>query len=228
MSRGVFITGTDTGSGKTEVAVALLQGLGRSGLRAVGYKPVASGAACIDGILQNDDALALQRASAPGVSYADINPYCFSPAIAPHLAARDAGVDIDSSRIVAHYRHLAASVDWVVVEGAGGWRVPLSSDGWDMSSLALTLGVPVILVVGLRLGCINHALLSEQSILESGAPLLGWIGSAVDPSMQRMDDNIETLRQLLGRPCLGILPNDRSDGAIDAISRRVQDAMNGR
>jgi dethiobiotin synthetase len=223
VSRGVFITGTDTGSGKTEVAVALLQGLARAGQRAVGFKPVASGAASIDGNLRNDDALALQRAGAPDVPYADINPYCFAPAIAPHLAAREAGITIEASRIDVHYQRLAADADWVVVEGAGGWRVPLS-DTLDMRGLALALNLPVILVVGLRLGCINHALLSEQSIVESGATLLGWIGSTVDPAMERIDDNIRTLSSALLVPCLGIWPRDRSVSVADMMTSNVQRA----
>lgn len=224
MSCGVFITGTDTGSGKTEVAVALLQGLGRAGKRAVGFKPVASGAGWVDGKLQNDDALALQRAGAPGVACADINPYCFAPAIAPHLAARDAGIAIDFVHLADRYRRLAADADCVVVEGAGGWRVPLA-DARDMRALALELGLPVILVVGLRLGCINLALLSEQSILDSGAPLLGWIGSTVDPAMERLNDNVQTLHRALRCPCLGILQGDRSLVAADAISASVLDAV---
>jgi dethiobiotin synthetase len=223
VSQGVFITGTDTGSGKTEVAVALLQGLTRAGQRAVGFKPVASGAGSIDGNLRNDDALALQQAGAPGVPYADINPYCFAPAIAPHLAARDAGVTIDAGRIAGGYRRLAAGADWVVVEGAGGWRVPLS-DALDMRGLALALNLPVILVVGLRLGCINHALLSEQSIVESGSILIGWIGSAVDPAMERMGDNIQTLSQALRVPCLGVWHRDRDAAVADRLASNVQQA----
>jgi len=227
VSCGVFITGTDTGSGKTEVAVALLQGLVRAGRRAVGFKPVASGASLVDGKLQNDDALALMRAGVPGVAYADINPYCFAPAIAPHLAARDAGIAIDFPRLAATYRCLAADADFVVVEGAGGWLVPLAEAN-DMRALALALELPVLLVVGLRLGCINHARLSEQSILDSGAPLLGWIGSTVDPAMERLNDNVQTLRQALRCPCLGILPGDRSASAAGAISANVLDAVNAR
>jgi dethiobiotin synthetase len=218
MSRSVFVTGTDTGAGKTAVACALLRGLHQLGHAAIGFKPVASGATWRDGKLLNDDALALIAASATDLGYAEINPYCFAPAIAPHLAAREAGVAIDPARLRAQHRALAARFDWVIVEGAGGWRVPLT-DTLDMQGLAQVLGVPVVLVVGLRLGCINHALLTEQAVTASGMALAGWIGSMVDPDMSRRDENIDTLRRVLTVPCLGVL--DRSgDAAVDEALAR--------
>jgi dethiobiotin synthetase len=220
MTRGLFVTGTDTGCGKTEVTVALLQGLRARRRSAVGFKPVASGARLVDGKLRNDDALALWRAGEPGVSYDDINPYCFAPAIAPHLAAREQGVEFDMSYIRSCYQRLAGRADWVLVEGAGGWRVPLGELG-DMQSLAIGLGQPVLLVVGLRLGCINHALLTEQALLGSGAVVIGWVGSTIDPGMARLGENIATLKGEMTMPCLGVLDATARAGRADEIVARV-------
>lgn len=206
MNRGIFVTGTDTDCGKTLVSVTLVQRLRARGVRVTGFKPVAAGAVRRDGELRNDDALALMGASRLDIPYATVNPFCFAPAIAPHLAAAEEGVKIESGPIQAAFAELAADCEFLVVEGAGGWRVPLGAE-LDIQGLALALGLPVLLVVGLRLGCINHALLSEQAILASGACLLGWIGSQVDPDMGRLNENIATLKSGLSRPCLGILPH---------------------
>ena len=209
MDGGVFVTGTDTGSGKTIVSLALIKALSALGLRVAGFKPVAAGADWRDGELRNDDALALRAAGVPGLSYAMVNPYCFAPAIAPHLAAAEVGCVIDPAAILAARDALAARCDFVVAEGAGGWRVPLSPE-LDMQALALALDWPVLLVVGLRLGCLNHALLSEQAIRASGVSFVGWIGSQVDPEMPRLNDNIETLKSILAAPCLGVIPHPAS------------------
>jgi dethiobiotin synthetase len=217
---GVFVTGTDTGCGKTTVATALLRGLASRGLRAAGYKPVASGAERCDGFLRNDDALTLWRAGIPGLHYDEINPYCFAPAIAPHIAADEAGVAIDLAQLVAGYRALGARADWVIVEGAGGWRVPLA-EGLDMQGLAIALGIPVVMVVGLRLGCINHALLTAQAIRAAGVPLLGWIGSAVDPAMARRDVNVAFLQDALDCPALGLLPSPDDSAAADSLAAQL-------
>jgi len=206
MNRGVFVTGTDTDCGKTVAAVTLIDQLRAAGVRAGGFKPVAAGAAYHDGELRNADALALLAASGLDLAYHTVNPYCLEPAIAPHLAAADAGIAIDPAVILAARDDLAAACDFLVVEGAGGWRVPLGSR-LDIQALALALRLPVLLVVGLRLGCLNHALLSEQAIRASGAPMLGWIGSQVDPAMPRLNDNIAALHERLGAPCLGIIPH---------------------
>lgn len=205
MTCGFFVTGTDTDCGKTHAAVALISTLRARGLRVSGFKPVAAGASLCDGKLQNDDALALLRASGLPLAYDDVNPYCFGPAVAPHLAAAEAGALIELTRIEAAFGRLAAVSDRVVVEGAGGWRVPLGGS-LDIQALACALGLPVVLVVGLRLGCLNHALLTEQAIRASGVDLAGWIGSPVDPGMARRDANVLTLRERLEAPCLGILP----------------------
>ena len=224
MSRGVFVTGTDTDCGKTEVALALVRGLRQRGIRAVGFKPVAAGADWHDGNLQNADALALSAASAGEFPYSTINPYCFEPAVAPHLAAAEAGVTIDRDTVVSACAELASACDFIVAEGAGGWRVPLAP-GLDIQGMALALGFPVLLVVGLRLGCLNHALLSEQAIRASGASLLGWVGSQVDPAMARLNGNTETLIAELSVPCLGILAHPASQRTLDAEIALDLDAL---
>ncbi|HET9835993.1 MAG TPA: dethiobiotin synthase [Rhodanobacteraceae bacterium] len=204
---GVFIAGTDTGIGKTHVACTLLHALRDAGLRASGMKPVASGCESTPQGLRNDDALVLIEASDPQpADYTHCNPYAFEPAIAPHLAATDVGVRVELARIEAAYAQLAAHAECVVVEGVGGWMVPLS-DALDASAIPHALQTPVILVVGLRLGCINHARLSAHAIQTDGCELLGWIGNRVDPAMQRADDNIRTLQTILPVPCLGVLPH---------------------
>ncbi|MCB1722606.1 MAG: dethiobiotin synthase [Chromatiaceae bacterium] len=206
MSAGLFVTGTDTGCGKTRVAVELIRGLRGLGLRVAGFKPVAAGAERHDGILRNDDALALAAASGIALPDRQVNPYCFAEPIAPHLAAGDAGVEIRVESIVRAFRELCRDNDLVIVEGAGGWAVPLAPR-LDMADLARVLEIPVVLVIGLRLGCLNHARLSEQAIRASGVPLAGWIGSQVDPDMRRVDDNLTSLDLLLASPCLGVMPN---------------------
>ena len=214
MIRGIFVTGTDTECGKTEVALALVRGLQERGIRTAGFKPVAAGANWCDGKLQNADALALKAAGAGEFPYSTINPYCFEPAVAPHLAAAEAGVTIDPETVLSACKELASGCDFVVAEGAGGWRVPLAPR-MDMQELALVLGFPVLLVVGLRLGCLNHALLSEQAVRASGAPLVGWIGSQVDPGMSRLNKNVESLIGQLRVPCLGILPHPSSQETLE-------------
>ena len=214
MTRGVFITGTDTGCGKTCVSIALIRALRERGLRVAGFKPVAAGATWHDGQLRNDDALALAAASGLALAYTRVNPYCFEPPIAPHLAAAEAGIRIDVDRVLAALAELVAVSDFVVVEGAGGWLVPLDREA-TIQDLALALQLPVVLVVGLRLGCLNHALLSERAILASGVGVAGWIGSVVEPGMARMDQNIATLQAKMSLPCLGVLGHP---GAVPAAA----------
>lgn len=225
---GVFIAGTDTGIGKTFVSCALLHALREAGLRATGMKPVASGCERTAEGLRNEDALALIEASDPQPDdYTLCNPYAFEPAIAPHLAAADVGVRIELARIQTAYQQLAARTDVVVVEGVGGWMVPLS-DSLDAGAIPHALKLPVILVVGLRLGCINHARLSARAIQADGCELLGWIGNTIDPAMERREDNIETLRRVLPAPCLGLLPHGIApaqtarDGALIAAVRALR------
>ncbi len=197
MTCGIFITGTDTGVGKTVVAAALLRGLVASGIRAVGMKPVAAGLE--RGGEVGADAAALIAAGNVRAPLGDVSPYSFVPAIAPHVAAADAGVVIDLDVIVAAYRRLADRADAVVVEGAGGALVPLSA-GADMLDIAARLGLPVLLVVGVRLGCLNHALLSTLAINARGLRLAGWIANRIDPAMQAADAGVAALAGRLPAP----------------------------
>lgn len=200
-ARGFFVTGTDTGVGKTRVACALLRALVRSGVRAVGMKPVAAGAVRDGEGLLNEDVAELCAASAGAAPRALVNPYCFEPAIAPHIAAERAGVAISAEKIIAAFGDLASTFDAVIVEGAGGFCIPLG-DELDSADLAAYLGLPVILVVGLRLGCLNHALLTAQAINARGLPLAGWVANHIDPHMQAVEENISSLDRRLGAPLL--------------------------
>jgi dethiobiotin synthetase len=183
----------------------LLAALNRAGARAAGMKPVASGCRpTVDG-WRNDDALALMAQSAGAADYVQVNPYAFADAIAPHLAAHAAGVEIRLDPILAAFAALSTNADCLVVEGVGGWAVPLSPTLMQ-ADLVRALNLPVILVVGLRLGCINHALLSARAIAADGCRLVGWIGNRIDPDMTCAEENIATLRELLPAPCLGVLP----------------------
>lgn len=205
-SPGFFITGIDTGVGKTIVAAALVRGLVALGLRVAVMKPVASGSEHTPHGLRNDDALTLMAASNIGAPYERVNPYCFEPAISPHIAAEDVCVTVDTGHIRRHFDALAASADLVVVEGAGGWLVPLGP-GTSIKDIATTLDLPVVLVVGLRLGCINHALLTKLAIESHGATLAGWIANTLDPAMARQKENLETLIRLIGEPPLAVVPS---------------------
>ena len=206
MSNGYFITGTDTEVGKTRVSLAFLHKLQQQGLRVAGMKPVAAGCEETPAGLRNEDALALQAASSVALPYDTINPYAFAPPIAPHLAAQDAGVTIEIERILTAYHDIASQVDQVIVEGAGGWRVPLNDDQ-DMSDLAVALGLPVVLVVDIRLGCINHALLSAQAIAARGLPLAGWIANHAHGDYERSAGNIASIEARVGTPLLGVIPH---------------------
>lgn len=201
----VYVTGTDTGIGKTFSSCALLHALRQRGLRAVGMKPVASGCEMTPQGLRNEDAVALRAASDPLPAYADLNPYALPEPLAPELAAADAGVTLALPPIQAAFERLRAQADTVVVEGVGGWLAPLSAD-LDQSDLVHALQLPVVLVVGLRLGCLNHARLSAQAISAAGATCIGWIANEVDPQMARVDDNVRMLRERLPAPYWGRLP----------------------
>lgn len=197
MTRGLFITGTDTGVGKTLVAVAILRALVREGVRAVGMKPVAAGV--IHGATCNADVEALVAAGNVDAPRSDVNPYSLPAAIAPHLAAARAGVTVDLERIASAHRRLAMLADVIVVEGAGGVLVPLG-ERTDMLDIARRLDLPVLLVVGMRLGCLNHALLSAQAIAARGLVLAGWIANRIDPSMEAADANVAALADRLAAP----------------------------
>jgi dethiobiotin synthetase len=202
---GIFVTGTDTDIGKTEISLALMAALQQRDLSAMGMKPVATGCANSQRGLVCDDALRLRAQSSHQADYQLINPYAFAPAIAPHVAAEEAGVEIRMETIEAAYRTLADSADWVIVEGVGGWRVPLAP-GLAVSDLPAGLGLPVVLVVGVRLGCLNHAILSAESIRAAGVELAGWVANIVAPRMRNLDENIATLNDSIGAPNLGIVP----------------------
>lgn len=204
MANSFFITGTDTNVGKTYLAAGLIKAYRQRGFRVSGFKPVASGAERLNGHLANQDALSLMAEASVSLPYEAVNPYCFEPAIAPHIAAQRAKVNIDLALIKSSYeRHLAHS-EVVIVEGAGGWKVPLGKNiGFD--DVAHSLNAPVILVVGLKLGCINHALLSEEAIINKGCRLAGWVGNNIEPSFHELDENIESLKETMKTPCLGVL-----------------------
>ncbi|HET7924443.1 MAG TPA: dethiobiotin synthase [Rhodanobacteraceae bacterium] len=216
---GVFVTGTDTGIGKTRASVALVRAERACGRRAIGMKPVASGCRETPEGLRNEDAEALIAASDPVPPYALCNPYALVPPIAPHIAAREAGIAIALEPIVDAYGALAEMTDRVVVEGVGGWSVPLS-DASMQSDLVRALDVPVVLVVGLRLGCINHALLSARAIVADGCALAGWIANRIDADMARGDENLGTLRSRIDAPLLGVLAHASAlrDADVEALA----------
>ncbi|MCK7577912.1 MAG: dethiobiotin synthase [Chromatiales bacterium] len=198
--RNLFVTGTDTGVGKTRVSVALLRAAVARGERAVGMKPVASGCRATPPGLRSEDAEALIAAGNVAAAYDDVNPYAFLPPTAPHLAAAAAGVSIDPGRIRAAYRRLAADAGRVVVEGVGGWLVPIGAHA-TMADVARALELPVVLVVGMRLGCINHALLTAQAVPRAGCRLAGWVANHVDPEVP--EGYLEALQALLDAPLIG-------------------------
>lgn len=218
MTRGIYITGTDTGIGKTTAACALLHALRARGLHAVGMKPVASGCERMHDGWRNDDALRLLAASDPQPDYALVNPYALPVPVAPELAAADVGVAVALDPLRVAFDTLSVLADIVVVEGVGGWAAPLSAQ-LDQAELARTFGLPVLLVVGLRLGCINHARLTANAIRNDGLHLLGWIGSAVDPDFQRSGENVTILDRVIAAPCLGLLAH--FSGSMDATLHAV-------
>jgi len=210
-----FVTGTDTGIGKTLVSSAMLSLLAGSGLRAVGMKPVAAGLEERDGEWRNGDVEQLRAAGNVDAPLALRSPYLLRAPMSPHLAAREEGVHIALQPMLAAFAELSARADAVVVEGVGGFCVPFGDD-LDSADLAVALGLPVILVVGLRLGCLNHALLSAEAIRARGLVLAGWVASMVDPSMLAPQANLQTLRARLGAPLLGIVPHLEHPDAASA------------
>lgn len=207
-ARGVFVAGTDTGVGKTRVVVGLVRALRAAGVHANGMKPVAAGMISTDNGMINEDVAAIMAVNDPSLSRADIAPYCFDLPLSPHIGAERTGIVIDPRHIVAAYEHMAAGCDVVVVEGTGGWLCPTGPTA-TMADVARALRLPVVLVVGLRLGCLNHALLSAQSIASAGAPLIGWIGSVLDAAMPALAENLETLARRLPAPRWATLPHER-------------------
>ena len=211
-SGGWFVTGTDTGVGKTLVAEVLLHALRARGLPAIGMKPVASGCRRSGPGLRSDDAESLIAASGVVAPYDDVNPYAFEPAIAPHLAALQ---PLSIERIRGHFDRLRARAPYIVVEGVGGWAVPIGPKE-TMADVAAALALPVVLVVGLRLGCLNHALLTAQAIRGRGLTLAGWVANPVDPDMSHAEENIAALAERMSAPLVARLPR------LGAVRRRTE------
>jgi len=220
----MFVTGTDTGVGKTRCAVALCHALAARGRRVAAMKPVASGCTHTPDGLRNEDAVALLAAMTVRARYRDVNPYAFEPAIAPHIAAEEAGVVIDFAVLDRAYERLQLQSDVLIVEGAGGWLAPLDASR-GFADLAAHWQTEVILVVGLRLGCLNHALLTAESIERRGLALRGWIANSIDPGLERLAENVASLRSRINAPCLGFFsfepqasPSSSAQGlAVDAL-----------
>lgn len=205
MTERFYVTGTDTEVGKTVASTALLQAARLLGRRAVGYKPVASGSEMTDEGLRNSDALALQRNSALPLRYEEVNPYTFAEPTSPHIVSADEQRPIEAGVLSAGLRALEAQADWVLVEGAGGWFTPLSPT-LTLADWVRDEQLPVILVVGVKLGCINHAVLTAQAVQQSGLRLAGWIANDVVPPGRRHAEYLSTLQRMLPAPLLGEIP----------------------
>ena len=201
-----FIAGTDTDVGKTTVAAGLLRAARLAGMSTAAVKPVAAGCEMtVDG-LRNGDALALLAECSEPLRYAEVNPFAFAPAIAPHLAASEAGVELDVATLTTAVQAvLDRRADFTLVEGAGGWRVPLN-DSATLAQLPMALKLPVIVVVAVRLGCINHSLLTVEAIERDGLHVAGWVANLLEPQMPRLEENLAALEARLGAPCLGRVP----------------------
>ena len=217
MAKSYFVIGTDTNVGKTYVASALIRQFVEAGFKTIGMKPIASGCEVNEqGELVNEDVVALSEASNVHAPLDLVNPYRFAPAIAPHIAAEQAGVQIQSDVIVQIYHQLTTLAEVLIVEGAGGFLVPINSQE-TLADLAVKLNLPIILVVGVRLGCINHALLTVEAIKARGLRLAGWVANQVDPEMSVFDENLVSLQQRIKTPCIGIVYWGQSDCLADSI-----------
>jgi len=213
--RNYFITGTDTDSGKTLITCALMVKMKEAGFSVNAMKPIAAGISILDEGNLNEDVVMLHRYASMEVDYRLMNPYLFEPAIAPHLAAKDIGVVIESNIIKEAYEELLQQADVTLVEGAGGWLVPLSKD-LDVGDMPTLLSLPVILVVGLKLGCINHTRLTINVMRSQGVEFSGWIGTQVEKNMSALQGNIDSLKEIIDVPCLGIVPFDKNIDASKA------------
>ncbi len=211
-----FITGTDTGVGKTTVSCALLHGFAEQGKSVAGFKPVAAG---YNPDEKNCDAKALLATSTVPLRYEQVNPYCLREAIAPHIAAARENVHIELPRIVAAYRELASQADVVIVEGVGGFLVPLN-ELQNSADLARDFGLPVIVVVGIRLGCLNHALLTVRAIADYRLKCAGWVANAQHADMEALQENIDTLRERIAAPLLGVVPR-MAEPDVKAVARHL-------
>ena len=213
-ARSLYVTGTDTGVGKTVASAALLHAWRARGLRAIGMKPIASGCDATPDGWRNDDALRLQAASDPRPGYDDVNPWALPAATAPAFAARAVGATITPAPILAAHARLAAQADRVLVEGVGGWEAPLD-DAFSQADLVRALSLPVVLVVGLRLGCLNHAALTARAIAADGCTLAGWIVSEIEADMPFREENLAWLARHLPAPCWGVLPFHAEASALE-------------
>ncbi len=205
MTQGYFITGTDTGVGKTIISVALMQYFKNQGKSVAAMKPVASGAIWKDGQLVNDDALFLQQSASEKLQYELVNPYVFEEPVSPNIAAKKHGATICLDRVLQNFSQLQEKFDMVIVEGVGGWLVPLDSKT-DVSDLAKILKLPVIVVVAIRLGCINHARLTFSAINQADVPVAGWVANCVDPDLVELQENIQTIKKMVSAPLLSVFP----------------------
>jgi len=207
MKKRFFVTGTDTDAGKTFVTVLLLEALKQKGLRTLALKPVAAGCEMEAGEWRNDDANRLLQAMTQPLPYQQVNPIALQAAIAPHLAAALEGRRLSVDRLAGLIRGaLMTPAEVTLIEGAGGWLVPLN-ERETLANLVKELNLPVILVVGVRLGCLNHALLTAQAVAAAGLPLAGWVANCIDPAAAMVEENIQTLRSMLPAPCLGVIPH---------------------
>jgi len=206
MNKSYFVVGTDTGVGKTLVTSALLYGYSQQGLTTSGMKPVAAGCVEENGRLVSEDVAMIMTASNVRTQFELHNPYAFEPAIAPHIAAQKVGEIIKPRVIQLAYQELSSLAEVLIVEGVGGFRVPLG-DQWDTADLARILNIPMVLVVGMRLGCINHTLLTVEAIESRGLELAGWVANRIDPAMTEFDKNLQALEQYIPAPCLGMVPH---------------------
>jgi len=205
MAQGYFITGTDTGIGKTWSTVALMQYFKNQGKSVIGMKPVASGCEEVGGQLRNEDALLLQKYASVTLPYEDINPYAFAMPVSPHIAAEQVGREVILGNIIEKYQQIEKCADVVLVEGVGGWLVPLNAKQ-DVADLAQKLALPVIMVVGLRLGCLNQAKLTYAALQKTGVECRGWIASCVEQDMLMLEENIHSLCSSIEMPLLAVLP----------------------
>lgn len=205
MAQGYFITGTDTDVGKTTIALGLMAAFQKQGLTVAAMKPVSAGCEPSADGLRNEDALRLMGQASIDLHYELVNPYAFEPAIAPHIAASESGITMQTEPLVKAYKRIAKQADVVVVEGAGGWLVPLN-DSQTMADLAIALGLPVINVVGIRLGCLNHAQLTAESIHAHDLKQVGWVANHLSADMLKSSDNIQSLTQRLPDSLLGEIP----------------------
>ena len=222
MAKNYFIAGTDTSVGKTFIACALMKAAQRTGLTTAAIKPVAAGCELIDGQLKNDDALLLQQCMSKDLDYDVINPVALELAIAPHIAAQKAGKNITVSRLTGYCRGtLMCAGQFNVVEGAGGWRVPLYNRD-SMSDLVMDLCLAVILVVGMRLGCINHTLLTVEAMLRDGLHIAGWIANCIDPNMPALQENIDSIETRLAFPLLAKVDFIHQDDLVASIDRAAE------